>query len=351
MKKNMTKIIIAIIAVLVILSFIIFPPSLGKMTQKSYIDTGVGNIGIYLFEDENINNGADNKPVLLVCGGGPGISQYFLEHEYKSRLTDYFNVCYFDYRGTGLSYDKSIDSEDMTTKRYLQDVEYITDYLIDRYGQKKIYIMGHSFGTYIALKMVSEQPEKYRAYLAMSQNTNQVQSEYRAYDYMKAKYEELGNTSMVNKLEKYNIKESSIDYKKYFSSGIRDKAMHELGVGTTRNMKSVIKGIFFPSLRIREYSPRERINFWKGKAASASFVVTNESIGFNAFEEVKSIEIPIYFFAGKYDYTCSYELQKEYFDFINAPYKEFFSFDNSAHSPIYEEPDLAAEYFKKIIEE
>ena len=68
MKKNMTKIIIAIIAVLVILSFIIFPPSLGKMTQKSYIDTGVGNIGIYLFEDENINNGADNKPVLLVCG-------------------------------------------------------------------------------------------------------------------------------------------------------------------------------------------------------------------------------------------------------------------------------------------
>jgi hypothetical protein len=30
---------------------------------------------------------------------------------------------------------------------------------------------------------------------------------------------------------------------------VRDKAMHRLGVGTTHDMKSVLSGIFWPSLR------------------------------------------------------------------------------------------------------
>lgn len=44
---------------------------------------------------------------------------------------------------------------------------------------------------------------------------------------------------------------------------------------------------------------------------------------FNAFETVKSVDVPVYFLAGKYDYTCCYELQKEYFDFWKPPEKYF----------------------------
>ena len=34
---------------------------------------------------------------------------------------------------------------------------------------------------------------------------------------------------------------------------------------------------------------------------------------------------------------------KDYYDNITAPVKEFYMFENSAHSPIYEEPNKAAE--------
>lgn len=122
--------------------------------------------------------------------------------------------------------------------------------------------------------------------------------------------------------------------------------MHALGVGTTRNMKSVITGIFFPSLRMTDYSLKERINIWRGK----SFVnqTMQEIFAFNAFETVKSVNVPVYFFAGKYDYTCCYELQKEYFDFLEAPEKYFFTFESSAHSPLFEEPEKAEEIIKFI---
>ena len=62
-----------------------------------------------------------------------------------------------------------------------------------------------------------------------------------------------------------------------------DSSMHSLGVGTTSDMDNVITDLFFPSLRIRAYTPFERINIWRGKAASGKFAVHDESRGFNAF--------------------------------------------------------------------
>jgi hypothetical protein len=47
----------------------------------------------------------------------------------------------------------------------------------------------------------------------------------------------------------------------------RDEAMHGLGVGTMREMGSVVTGLFFPSLRNRDYTLAEKINLWRGKAA------------------------------------------------------------------------------------
>lgn len=117
--------------------------------------------------------------------------------------------------------------------------------------------------------------------------------------------------------------------------------MHDLGVGTTRDMRSVMSGIFFPSLRCTVYTPMERINIWRGKMFAKNTTVVTDSMHFNAFEQVPSLKVPIYFFAGAYDYTCLYSLQKEYYAQIQAPLKGFYTFENSAHSPLFEEPDKA----------
>ena len=129
-------------------------------------------------------------------------------------------------------------------------------------------------------------PEDYIAYLAMSQTCDQYQSELIAYDYMRGRYEELGDRSMVRRFGKYEIRESDEDYEKYTGSGLRDKAMHALGVGTTSDMDNVITDLFFPSLRVKAYTPGERIGSWRGKAAAGKFAVHRDSRLFNAFTAV-----------------------------------------------------------------
>lgn len=54
--------------------------------------------------------------------------------------------------------------------------------------------------------------------------------------------------------------------------------------------------------------------------------------------------------AGKHDYTCCFDLQYEYYKQIESPIKEFYVFEHSAHSPIFEEPEDAGKLFEKILE-
>jgi pimeloyl-ACP methyl ester carboxylesterase len=119
---------------------------------------------------------------------------------------------------------------------------------------------------------------------------------------------------------------------------LRDPLMHGLGVGTTRDMKSVVSGIFFPVMGFPEYSFREKINIWRGKAFSRrhlwdSMLMTDLAV------EVPELQLPAYFCHGIYDYTITYNETKEYFGKLRAPLKGFYTFEKSAHSPAYEEPE------------
>jgi hypothetical protein len=49
----------------------------------------------------------------------------------------------------------------------------------------------------------------------------------------------------------------------------------------------------------------------------------------------------VYFFTGLYDFTANHNLAKDFFDQVKAPVKGFYTFHNSAHSPVFEEPQHA----------
>lgn len=54
---------------------------------------------------------------------------------------------------------------------------------------------------------------------------------------------------------------------------------------------------------------------------------------------IPQLDIPTYFFSGKYDYTINHDLSKAYLQQLQAPVKGFYSFQHSAHSPMFEEPE------------
>lgn len=104
------------------------------------------------------------------------------------------------------------------------------------------------------------------------------------------------------------------------------------------NMNSVIKGIFLRSLLNNEYTLGEKINLWRGKIYSSKTQLSHDRDEIDLRNSITKVDLPIYFFSGIYDYTVNYKMSEEYLKNIDAPIKGFYLFNNSAHSPIFEEP-------------
>ncbi|MGB7982654.1 MAG: alpha/beta hydrolase [Candidatus Nanopelagicales bacterium] len=286
-----------------------------------------------------IKGTSPDNPVLLFVHGGPGMTMYWMTQRRPIDIYDDFTVVWWEQRGAGLSYDPEIPAETMVASQFIDDTLEVTRYLLGRFDRDKLYLMGHSWGSYIGIQAVAKAPEMYHAYVGVGQLTHQIESEQLAYEYALAQFKDTGDDRMLRRLRGAPPRAWAPLPSAYMA--LRDEYMHKAGVGTTRAMRSVITGIFLPSWRSSEYTLMEKVNLWRGKLYSrrAAFGLWDTMLMTDLRREVPCVEIPVYFLHGKYDYTSAYPLAQDYFDTLEAPVKGFYTFERSAHSPILEEPD------------
>lgn len=314
-------------------------PNPNSISEKIYVTINGVEQGMFI-KSRNAAN-----PVLLYVHGG--MPFYFLTQDHPTSIEDDFTMVWWDQRGAGLSYRAGIPPEVNAAKLLISDTIEVTNYLRRRFGQDKIYLMGHSGGTFIAIQTAAQAPELFHAYIGVAQMTDQLKSEKLAYEFMLEKFKANGNQDMVRQLEASPVTMTGGAPDAYLA--LRDGAMHSLGIGTMREMKSVISGIFLPSLTFRDYSLSDKINLWRGKIRTGVSVMWNEILKTDLTLKVQTLEIPVYFLEGRHDYTCSYALAKDYFFKLNAPVKGFYTFEQSAHSPIFEEPEKARNILMKDV--
>jgi pimeloyl-ACP methyl ester carboxylesterase len=299
-----------------------------SISEKLFLEINGVKQGMFIIGTDS------SKPVLLYLHGG--LPDYFLSKIYPTGLEDYFTMVWWEQRGSGISFSPDIPDETKNPDQLVSDVITVSNYLRTRFGQEKIYLMGHSGGSFIGIKAVERFPDLYKAYIGVSQMSDQLSSEIEAYQFMLEKYRESGNKSMLRKLEGAPVNASTGTPKKYLF--LRDVAMHDLGIGTMHNMRSVMSGVFLPTFACRDYTISEKINMWRGKARSGVSMIWGTMLKSNLSDEIHEILIPVYFFHGVYDYTCSYKEARKFYNQLKAPVKGFYTFDLSAHSPIFEEP-------------
>jgi len=308
-------------------------PVEGSISEKIFLDIGGVRQGMFI-------RGKDtNNPVLLYVHGGPSFSEFFLVEKFPTGLENYFTVCYWEERGGGISCSPQVTLESMTLEQLASDAIEVTNYLRERFKKEKIYLLAHSGGTAFAIQAAASHPGLFHAYIGVSQIACQAESERMAYKFMTNHYLSLNKSKTLSEFKKYPVFENDSLLLPYFNSVLRDKSMHELGTGTMRNMKSIITGVFLPVWTCRAYTLKEKFNIWHSKFFFVNKSKLREQIINTDFTRiVTKLNIPVFFLSGKYDLTVNHDLSKEYLLKLDAPVKEFYSFENSAHSPMFEEP-------------
>lgn len=172
--------------------------------------------------------------------------------------------------------------------------------------------------------------------MGIGQIAHQLASENEAYRHMLERARASGETRLVRQMESAAPSMTVPLPPAYMR--IRDRAMHRLGGGTTRAMRSVIPGVFLASWRSPDYTLREKIGIWRGKALSDA-LLWNTILATDLTESIRDVEVPVYFLHGLHDYTVTRAGTRAFFDALDAPVKGFYTFPRSAHSPMFEEPE------------
>ena len=94
-----------------------------------------------------------DNPVLLFLHGGPGMPEFVFDQIYHTGLEEMFTVCWWEQRGAGLSYNGGIQPETVTVDRVILDTLEVANYLKQRFGKDKIYLMAHSGARSLAYRL------------------------------------------------------------------------------------------------------------------------------------------------------------------------------------------------------
>ncbi len=286
------------------------------------------------------------KTVLLFLHGGPGYSGYHFLDDSKHNLEQEFVLAYWEQRGAGKSYSKSIPTSTLTIDQFLSDIEEITQYLKQRFNKQKIILLGHSWGAFIGVLAVDKYPQHYHSYIGIGQVCNSYKSEMISWKWVNEEAKKRNDTEALAQLAKLEFPDSLASGQTWFEyMDVQRLLVAKYGgaasAGAEFRLWPIYKDIIF---NLPEYTVSEKLGILDGNYRGLSNL-QDDVAKYNFNEVIDSLQIPVFLMHGKHDHLVEFSVAKEFYNQLKAPEKQWHAFEKSAHRPFFDETAK----FNKII--
>jgi pimeloyl-ACP methyl ester carboxylesterase len=256
-----------------------------------------------------------SKPLFLFITGGPGSEGIYDENRtYLDELKKGFTVVTWDQRNCGQTSKLNASPVKLTVKLFENDTHELVTALLAQFSQKKLFIMGWSWGTVLGFYMADKHPDQLYAYIAVSPAVNQWESERILLGELKQKAKQQKNTQATTELGKVKIP---------FENGLQnyyDRKWLSILNGETIDDTAAFKNYFTEN--------SEMIALFK----EANYIDLTVSL--------PKVDCPVYFFVGRNDHQTNYLISEKYYRQLIAPKKDLFWFNESGHLIPVTEPQL-----------
>jgi pimeloyl-ACP methyl ester carboxylesterase len=291
------------------------------------------------------------KPVLLHLHGGPGMpsSPWATWNGYYADLEADFVLVHWDQRGAGKSYSQDLTADDMHVMNFVSDTLQLTDVLRERFNQDQIFLWGHSWGSGLGFETLRLNSEPYHAFFASAVRPEWNASQMLGYEHVLQLARQAADTEAIEALTAIQPFDATnpehLNVKGQIQSQYLVGNFHTDGLEQAW-LDYATKG------RSPEY-PRSTVRNTMAGLAFSKETIGQEIIdsGYNHARDFPVSKIPVFFFAGRYDYVTPGELAEDYFEMLEAPAKSFIWFENSAHDVQYDEPDKFSQEIIRIAQE
>ncbi len=271
---------------------------------------------------------SSGNPVLLWLDGGPGGSEVAWVRRYLGPLHESFTVVCWDQRGTAGSFAAGRGEGALEPERFVEDTLALSRYLADKYGQSRIYLAGHSWGSIIGVRAVKRDPGLYAAYIGIGQQVNGIENDRIGWEMVRQGALRQGDQDAAELMDR-NGPPPYDDGERYFD------LLSRLYRYSPRppDMDRFDSSLMFTA---PEHSFLDRVNLIRGLIRGVKVVYPRVArVDFEA--EVPSLSVPVYLANGRYDFTCVAGIAERWFESLEAPRKELLWFERSGHESCYTE--------------
>lgn len=280
---------------------------------------------------------SEKNPVLLFLHGGPGTSELGLVRTYNcAALEPHFTVAVWDQRGAGKSFAAIEPESAMTVEQLVSDCCELVEWLCARFGQEKICLVGHSWGSLLGVLAVHRRPERFHAYVGIGQVADMLEGERRSYAWTLAQAEQRGDARAMKTLRRIGPPPYAGDLR---ASVIAQRGLvARYGGEVHGNPRGGVFLLLRSLLRTREYSWRDRVNVFRGVFASMR-LLWPQILSIDLLAQAPELKVPVFFLLGRHDQEAPSTVAERYFEALVAPRKTLVWFERSAHFPNVEEPE------------
>jgi pimeloyl-ACP methyl ester carboxylesterase len=309
----------------------------GSIAELTRVEVGGHDLSMM------IRGHSTENPVLLFLAGGPGGTELGAMRHHGQALEEDFVVVTLDQRGTGKSVDQLEPTSTLTLDRAVADTVEVTNYLRDRFGQDKIYMLGQSWGTILGVLAAQQQPELFTAFIGTGQMVSPLATDRIIYQDTLSWARRSANTDLVATLTESGPPpyQDMLNYEPVLSS------MPEIypydHAGNAEGPGEMGEGIF-----VGEYSLIDKVHNFGGFLDTFSVMYPQlQDIDFRT--DATSLDVPVYLFQGAHEARGRAELADQWFSTLDAPRKQRVVADTSGHRPLWEQPEQFHDFMTNTV--
>ncbi|SDQ76791.1 alpha/beta hydrolase [Pseudoxanthomonas sp. CF125] len=277
-----------------------------------------------------------DNPMVLFVHGGPAAPIMPSQWQFQRPLEEYFTIVNYDQRGAGKTYNSVAPDSIADTihiQRYVDDAIEMAEYLRKRYSKRKLILMGHSWGTVVAMHAALKRPDLFHAYVGIGQVVNTRENERISFEYGLQQAQAHGNAEAIREMGTIAPYPGTTPITRERIVIARKWPQFYGGLTAFREDSTY----YYRAPRLSpEYSDRDRCAIDAGNVFSLGRLL-DEFLQVD-FTGVKEFPIPVVMFMGRHDYTTPSAPTERWLRQVKAPYKRGVWFEHSAHMMPWEEP-------------
>lgn len=284
----------------------------------------------------NVRGADRTNPILLFIHGGPAAVEMPIAWAFQRPWEDHFTVVQWDQRGAGRSFllnDPASLASTLEPERYRDDAIELIEQLRKRYGQRKIFVLGHSWGSIVGLMVAAKRPDLLHAYVGVGQVIDFRENERKGYAWTLGRARAARNIEAVRELEALRPYPGpgAFDLKKLETERKWNIRFGGLAAGRDN------ADFYFRAPRLSpEYTAADRKAWDDGSAFTMKTMFPQ--LADISFAKLDQIDTAVFMFLGRQDYTTPSPIAADWLERLRAPRKSLVWFEHSAHLPFIEEP-------------